>query len=127
VASRPPRGGEHGTASLKKNDNVITLDYLAGMKHESPTDAAKRSTLNIRITPEERGLIDEAARVLGKTRTDFILDAARRMAEDTLLDRTLIKVSPEVHAEFLAKLDAPPQPNERLVRLMNAPLPWKTK
>jgi len=97
------------------------------MKHEPPTEAAKRSTLNIRIKPEERGLIDEAARALGKTRTDFILDAARRMAEDTLLDRTLIKVSPEVYAEFLAQLDAPPQSNERLVRLMNASLPWNAR
>jgi uncharacterized protein (DUF1778 family) len=97
------------------------------MKHESTTEASKRSTLNMRIKPEERRLIDEAARALGKTRTDFILDAARRMAEDTLLDRTLIKVSPEVYAKFLALLDAPPQPNERLSRLMNAPLPWKTK
>ncbi|MBZ9850959.1 DUF1778 domain-containing protein [Mesorhizobium sp. CA14] len=97
------------------------------MKHESPDEASKRSTLNIRIKTEERGLIDEAARVLGKTRTDFILDAARRMAEDTLLDQTLIKVSPEAYAEFLALLDAPAKPNERLTKLMNAPLPWKSK
>lgn len=97
------------------------------MKHESPDQAAKRSTLNIRIKPDERGLIDEAARILGKTRTDFILDAARRVAEDTLLDRTLIKVSPEAYAEFLARLDAPPNPDERLFRLMNATPPWKSE
>ncbi|TGQ07833.1 MULTISPECIES: DUF1778 domain-containing protein [unclassified Mesorhizobium] len=96
------------------------------MKHESP-DASKRSTLNMRIRPEERGLIDEAARTLGMTRTDFILDAARRMAEDTLLERTLIKASPEAYAEFLVLLDAPAKSNERLSKLMNAPLPWETK
>ena len=44
---------------------------------------AKRDTLNIRIKPEERSLIDRAARTLGKNRTDFILDAARRAAEET--------------------------------------------
>lgn len=103
------------------------LCYPEIMKHESPTEASKRSTLNIRIKPEERGLIDEAARALGKNRTDFILDAVRRVAEETLLDRTLIKVSPEAYAEFLALLDAPPKPNERLFRLMNAPLPWEPK
>ena len=48
----------------------------------------KRQTLNLRIKPEERGLIDRAAKTLGKTRTDFVLDAARRAAEDALLDRT---------------------------------------
>ncbi|MDX8496513.1 DUF1778 domain-containing protein [Mesorhizobium sp. VK22B] len=96
------------------------------MKHETP-DTSKRSTLNMRIKPEERGLIDEAARTLGKTRTDFILDAARRVAEDTLLDRTLIKVSPEAYAEFRALLDVPAKSNERLSELMNASLPWEIK
>jgi uncharacterized protein (DUF1778 family) len=52
--------------------------------------------------------------VLGKNRTDFVLDAARRAAEDALLDRTIIAASPKAYAEFLARLDAPPQPNERL-------------
>ena len=48
------------------------------------------------------------------------------MAEDTLLDRTLIKVSPEAYAEFLALLDAPAKPDKRLSKLMNARLPWET-
>ena len=87
---------------------------------------AKRDTLNIRIKPEERSLIDRAARTLGKNRTDFILDAARRAAEETLLDRTVLRVSPEVYAEFLARLDAPAQPNARLRRTMRAAVPWKT-
>ena len=74
----------------------------------------KRQSLNLRIKPEERGLIDRAAKTLGKNRTDFVLDAARRAAEDALLDRTVLMVSPKAYAEFLARLDAPPQPNERL-------------
>ena len=41
------------------------------------TTAAKRETLNLRIKPDERSLIDRAAISLGKTRTDFVLDAAR--------------------------------------------------
>lgn len=97
------------------------------MKQEVHTDAAKRSTLNIRIKPEVRGLIDEAARTLGKNRTDFIVDAARRAAEDTLLDRTLITVSPEAYAEFVALLDAPPKRNERLFKAMQTPPPWEVK
>ena len=85
-----------------------------------------RETLNIRIQPEVRGLIDRAARERGTTRTDFILDAARRAAEDALLDRALISVSPKAYAEFLARLDAPPKPNERLRRTMQTRPPWKT-
>ncbi|RJF89949.1 DUF1778 domain-containing protein [Oleomonas cavernae] len=85
---------------------------------------AKRDTLNIRIKPEERGLIDRAAQAEGRTRTDFILDAARRAAEEALLDRTALTASPEAYAEFLKRLDAPPQPNERLERTMKTPAPW---
>ena len=84
------------------------------------TSRAKRDTLNIRIKPEERSLIDRAAQSLGKNRTDFILEAARRAAEEALLDRTVLTISPEAYAEFVARLDAPAQPNERLRRAIQS-------
>jgi uncharacterized protein (DUF1778 family) len=85
----------------------------------------KRQSLNLRIKPEKRGLIDRAAKTLGKTRTDFVLDAAHRAAEDALLDRTVLTVSPKAYAEFLARLDASPQPNERLKKTMKTSAPWE--
>ena len=84
-----------------------------------------RNTLNLRIKPEERDLIDMAAKVLGKNRTDFILEAARNAAEETLLERTIFWASPEAYAEFIALLDAPPQPNERLRKTMQTIAPWE--
>jgi uncharacterized protein (DUF1778 family) len=87
--------------------------------------AAKRETLNVRIKPDDRNLIDRAARLLGKSRTDFLLESARHAAQDALLDQTLFKVSPEVYAEFVARLDAPPAPNDRLRRTMTTPAPWE--
>ena len=90
----------------------------------TPTRSAKRDSLNLRIKPELRGLIDRAARLTGKNRTDFVLDAAQRAAEDALLDRTVFSVSPKAHAEFLKQLDAPAQPNARLRRTMQALAPW---
>jgi uncharacterized protein (DUF1778 family) len=85
---------------------------------------AKRDTLNLRIKPEVRGLIDRAAAMMGKTRTDFVLEAARHAAEDALLDRTVFTVSAKAYAEFLERLDSPPQPNERLRRSIQTPAPW---
>jgi uncharacterized protein (DUF1778 family) len=85
----------------------------------------KRETLNIRIKPEERNLIDRAAKTRGKNRTDFILDAARLAAEDALLDQVIISVSPETYSQFLARLDMPPKPNERLRKTMQTPPPWE--
>lgn len=89
------------------------------------TTAAKRETLNIRIKAAERGLIDRAAELTGKTRTDFILEATRRAAEEALLDRTLFIVGAEAHAEFLARLDAPPQSSARLKRALQTTPPWE--
>jgi uncharacterized protein (DUF1778 family) len=91
----------------------------------APRSATKRrDTLNLRIKPEERGLIDRAAMVTGKTRTDFVLEAARLAAEEALLDRTMLIVSPDAYAAFLKRLDEPPRPNARLRRTMQAPAPW---
>ena len=74
----------------------------------------KGDTLNLRIKPDEHNLIDQAAKSLGKT-----------APIETLLDRTVLTVSPEAYAEFLARLDAPPQPNDRLRRTMQTPAPWE--
>ena len=84
----------------------------------------RRDTLNLRIKPTERGLIDRAATLTGKTRTDFVLEAARKAAEDALLDRTIFTVSPDAHAAFLARLDEPPRPNDRLRRTLQTTPPW---
>jgi uncharacterized protein (DUF1778 family) len=86
---------------------------------------AKRDTLNIRIKPEVRGLIDRAAALTGKNRTDFVLDAAQHAAQDALLDRTVFMLDSKAHADFLARLDAPPRPNDRLHRSLNTPTPWE--
>jgi uncharacterized protein (DUF1778 family) len=84
-----------------------------------------RGTLNLRIKPELRGLIDRAAELSGRTRTDFVLEAARHAAEDALLDRAVFVVNPKAYAEFLARLDAPPRPNARLRRSLQTTAPWE--
>ena len=89
--------------------------------------STKRQSLNLRIFPGLRDLIDRGAEAQGKNRTDFILEAARRAAEESLHDRTLLAVSPNAYAAFLARLDQPAQPNERLRRTMRTKPPWDAK
>ncbi|MFI5024153.1 MAG: DUF1778 domain-containing protein [Alphaproteobacteria bacterium] len=93
------------------------------MPNSRPT--ARRDTLNLRIKPDDRGLIDRAAQLTGKTRTDFVLEAARRAAEDALLDRTLFVVGPEALDAFRARLDEPPHPNDKLRRALQTAAPWQ--
>ena len=85
----------------------------------------KRETLNIRIKPEVRDLIDRAAKSRGKNRTDFILDSARLAAENTLLEQVIMSVSPQAFEEFQARLDLQPNPNDRLRKTMSTPAPWE--
>lgn len=86
--------------------------------------SGKVRALNLRIKPQLRELIDRAAELAGKSRTDFVLDAARRAAEDTLLDRTVFTINRKAYREFLARLDAPPKPNKRLVKSIQTRAPW---
>lgn len=95
------------------------------MSTASSITPGKRETLNIRIKPEERSLIDRAAKVRGKNRTDFVLEAARAAAEEALQDQLVIAAGPQAYAAFLARLDMPPQPNERLRKTMRTPPPWE--
>ena len=81
--------------------------------------------MNLRIKTETRELIDRAAELAGKNRTDSVLDAARRAAEDTLLDRTVFTFTPKEYRQFLERLDAPPKPNKRLLKTMQTPSPWE--
>jgi uncharacterized protein (DUF1778 family) len=84
----------------------------------------RRSMINIRIKPLERDLIDQAAALQGKSRSEFMLEASRRAAEEALLDRTLLRVDEETYTRFVALLDAPPRPNAQLRRLMQTKAPW---
>ena len=87
----------------------------------------RRDSLSMRINADERGLIDRAAELTGKTRTDFVLDTARRAAVEALTDRSLFVVDAKTYAKFVAALDASPVPNEKFRRTMQTPAPWDRK
>lgn len=93
--------------------------------HTATDPNPKRETLNIRIKPEVRDLIDRAAKARGKNRSEFILDSARLAAEDTLLDQVVMTVSPQAFEQFQARLDMQPNANDRLRKTMLTPAPWQ--
>lgn len=43
----------------------------------------------------------------------------------TPLDQAIVAASPEAYAAVLARLDMPPQPNDRLRKTMQTPAPWE--
>ena len=83
-------------------------------------------TISIRAKAGQRDLIDQAADRLGRSRSDFMLEAACRQAEDVLLDQTYFPLDAKGFAMFQAMLDQPPEPTDRLRRTLRARAPWDT-
>ena len=83
-------------------------------------------TISIRARAGQRDLIDQAADRLGRSRSDFMLEAACRQAEDVLLDQTFFALDAKSFAAFQQMLDRPPAPTDRLRRTLKARAPWDT-
>jgi uncharacterized protein (DUF1778 family) len=84
------------------------------------------AAINLRTKPEQRDLIDRAAAMLGKNRSDFMLEAACDRAQSVLLDQVFFRLDAGLFKAFMKQLDASPAPNEGLERLMAVPVPWKS-
>ena len=88
-------------------------------------DAATKVSINLRIDTRSRQMIDDAARVLGKTRTEYMVETARRQAIDVLLDRRLIELEAANFDSFAAALDTPSAPGPKLKALMSRKPAWE--
>ncbi|PSJ37734.1 type II toxin-antitoxin system TacA family antitoxin [Allosphingosinicella deserti] len=84
-----------------------------------------RASINLRIETQTRQLIDEAAALLGKTRTEFMVDTARTRAVDVLLDQRLFAVDAGRYDAFVDLLDNPPAPGPKLRALLRRKPTWQ--
>ncbi|MBF0462553.1 MAG: DUF1778 domain-containing protein [Magnetococcales bacterium] len=84
------------------------------------------AAINLRALAEQRDLIDYAAQLLGKTRSDFMLEAACDKARAVLLDQVFFSLDADRFRPFTQLLDAPPTPNPGLAHLMAIQAPWAT-
>ncbi|MDB5707411.1 MAG: hypothetical protein JWN66_4527 [Sphingomonas bacterium] len=83
-----------------------------------------KGSINLRIETQTRQLIDDAAAVLGKTRTDFMIDSARALAIDVLLDQRLFVLDSVRYDAFVHALDHPPAPGPKLRALLRRTPAW---
>lgn len=83
------------------------------------------AAINLRAHPQQRDLIDQAATLLHKNRSDFMLEAACDKAQSVLLDQVFFSLDSAKFMEFTALLDALIEPNEGLSRLLAVKAPWK--
>ena len=89
------------------------------------SSATRNQAINLRASQRERDLIDQAARVLGKSRSEFMLDLASREAVNVLLDQRFFQLDDAAFERFQDMLDAPPPPSEQLRALLARKAPWE--
>lgn len=89
------------------------------------TNLKKDVPINLKAKPEQRALIDRAAQLLSKTRSEFILDVMCREAENVLLDQRLFIVSDEKYDNFVKMLEASLTETHDYQRLMSNKRAWK--
>ena len=97
----------------------ISVEYTKLMMNR---DAA----INLRAMPAQRDLIDQAASLLGKNRSDFMLEVACDKAQEVLLDQVFFRLDADQFQQFMHRLDAPPEVSPGLERLMAVKAPWRT-
>jgi uncharacterized protein (DUF1778 family) len=90
----------------------------------TPTTKTRTRAVNLRVRKDICNLIDRAAQTQGKSRSEFMIDAACQAAEDALLNHTLLRVDAQTYAHFLSVLDQPTS-IEGYARLMSAKRPWR--
>ncbi|KRR27525.1 DUF1778 domain-containing protein [Bradyrhizobium retamae] len=96
---------------------------IAVAERSSVTDA--KGSINLRIEANTRQLIDDAAAILGKTRTEFMIETARRQAIDVLLDQRLFVLNSKRYDAFMHALDNPPAPGPKLRSLLRRAPAWQ--
>jgi len=93
--------------------------------HAKPPESTHTRAINLRVRDETRALIDRAAQAQGRSRSDFMIEASRRAAEDAILDQAAIVTDRAGYERFLEILDAPAESNENLRAILRAPAPWE--
>ena len=79
-----------------------------------PSQATAR--LEARLPVEVHAMLKRAARIQGRSLTDFVVAAAQDAARRTIEDSEIIRISAEDQRRFAGALLDPPEPNAALRR-----------
>jgi uncharacterized protein (DUF1778 family) len=111
--------------SKHRSSSSEGLENAATAVAERSSVADTKGSINLRIEASTRQLIDDAAAILGKTRTEFMIETARRQAIDVLLDQRLFVLNSERYDAFMHALDNPPAPGPKLRSLLRRVPAWR--
>lgn len=81
----------------------------------------KDDRLQIRVAPEQKRALEDAAAAVHLSVSAFVLQAAEMRADSVLTERTLVRLGPAAAEAFAAALDSPASVNERLAEALRRP------
>jgi uncharacterized protein (DUF1778 family) len=84
----------------------------------------KDAVIRVRLTTEAKAVLNRAAILRGQMLSEFMLESARRQAEDTILDQRTFFLDSVAHARLLALLDSPPKPSAKVRARFTRKAPW---
>jgi uncharacterized protein (DUF1778 family) len=78
----------------------------------------------MRLPDADIAMIDRAASLRGRSRTDFVREAAVRAAEEVIMESTLVRMGPQGFRAFMAAIQAPAAVVPEMVDLFKRKAPW---
>ncbi len=85
-----------------------------------PRDITRSSRFEARLSPDVLAVIKRAAELQGRSVSDFIVASAQEIAQRTIEDTSIIRLSIEDQRRFVDLLINPPEPNPALQRAAKA-------
>jgi uncharacterized protein (DUF1778 family) len=77
----------------------------------------KDDVIQIRASAETKAVLNRAAALRGQKLSEFMLDSARRQAEEAILDQRIFFLDAKAHERFLALLDSPTKKIKQIKQL----------
>ncbi len=85
----------------------------------------KDDVIQIRASAEAKAILNRAAALRGQKLSEFMLESARRQAEETILDQRTFFLDDDAHARFLELLDSAPAPSAKARARLRRKMPWE--
>jgi uncharacterized protein (DUF1778 family) len=85
----------------------------------------KEHPLSMRLPKADIAVIDRAAALRGRSRTEFVRDAAVQAAEEVLMETALVRMTAAGFSAFMRALSGPATPVPEIVEVLKRPAPWE--
>jgi uncharacterized protein (DUF1778 family) len=86
----------------------------------------KEHPLSMRLPEADIAIIDRAASLRGRSRTDFVREAAVRAAEDVLMETAPVRMSSGGFKAFMNALSTPAASVPEMVEVLSRKAPWES-